>query len=120
MTDAAANAQCAELLDRAGSYLHARAVNLAGQTVDFRDQHVHWVEAGAEVIVAQTVQDALAKIDEGFSAAVLDFALMSETVEPVATHLAECCVRFVFYTGHLGIDELLAKWPGSTIHSKAG
>ena len=75
-------------------------------------------EAGAEVIVAQTVPDALARIDEGFSAAVLDFALMSETVEPVAAHLAECCVPFVFYTGHLGTDELLAKWPGSTIIQK--
>jgi DNA-binding response OmpR family regulator len=75
-------------------------------------------EAGAEVIVSQTVQDALAKTDEGVSAAVLDFALLSETVEPVASHLAECGVPFVFYTGHLGTDELLAKWPGSMVIQK--
>jgi len=50
----------------------------------------------------KTVQDALAKTDEGVSAAVLDFALMSETVEPVAAHLTECGVPFVLYTGNLG------------------
>jgi len=44
-------------------------------------------EAGAEVIVSQTVQDALAKIDEGLSAAILDFALLSETVEPMTAQL---------------------------------
>ena len=74
-------------------------------------------EAGAEVIVAQTVQDALAKTDEGVSAAVLDFALMSETVEPVAAHLTECGVPFVLYTG-TSVDELLAKWPKSAVIQK--
>ena len=64
-------------------------------------------EAGAEVIVSQTVQDALAKTDKDISAAILDFALISETVEPVAAHLVEYGVPFVFYTGHLGTDELL-------------
>ena len=44
-------------------------------------------EAGAEVIVSQTVQDALAKTDEGLSAAILDFALLSETVEPMNAQL---------------------------------
>ena len=75
-------------------------------------------EAGAEVIVSQTVQDALAKIDEGLSAAILDFALLSETVEPMAAQLTECGVPFVFYTGQLRTDELLAKWPGSTVFTK--
>jgi DNA-binding NtrC family response regulator len=75
-------------------------------------------EAGAEVIVSQTVQDALAKTDKDISAAILDFALISGTVEPVAAHLVEYGVPFVFYTGHLGTDELLAKWPGSTIIQK--
>ena len=42
-------------------------------------------EAGAEVIVSQTVQDALAKTHEGLSAAILDFA--SETVEPMTAQL---------------------------------
>ena len=59
-------------------------------------------EAGAEVIFSQTVQDALAKTDKDISAAILDFALMSETVEPVAAHLTECGVPFVLYTGNLG------------------
>ena len=56
-------------------------------------------EAGAEVIVSRTVGDAVVKADAAVSAAILDVALGSETVEPVLARLAERGVPFMFYTG---------------------
>jgi DNA-binding response OmpR family regulator len=76
-------------------------------------------EAGAEVIgPCQTVAGALAAADGSVSAAILDVSLRSETVEPVAVRLSEFGVPFLFYTGQLGTDELLAKWPGKTVVQK--
>jgi DNA-binding response OmpR family regulator len=75
-------------------------------------------EAGAEVIVSRTVGDAVVKADAAVSAAILDVALGSETVEPVLARLAERGVPFMFYTGKLGTDELLAAWPGYKVVTK--
>jgi len=77
-----------------------------------------FAEAGAEVIVARTVPDALVKADARVSVAVLDVAIGSHSAEPVIARLAERGVPFLFYTGKLDIDELLAAWPGYKVVTK--
>jgi len=77
------------------------------------------IEAGAQIVgPCQSVREALAPVDENLSAAVLDIHLVSETVAPVAAQLAEHGVPFIFYTGQLGTDELLAEWPGRKVVQK--
>jgi DNA-binding response OmpR family regulator len=75
-------------------------------------------EAGAEVIVSRTVRDALVKADARVSVAILDVVIGGQTAEPVAERLAEAGVPFLFYTGKLGTDELLAAWPGHKVVTK--
>jgi DNA-binding response OmpR family regulator len=75
-------------------------------------------EAGAEVIVSRTVRDALVKADARVSVAILDVAIGRQTAEPVVARLSEGGVPFLFYTGKLGTDELLAAWPGHKVVTK--
>ena len=69
-------------------------------------------EAGAEVIAqCRTVGDALEKAeDDDIEVAVLDLRLGEESVTPVARKLAERGVPFLFYTGQLDADPVLAEW----------
>ena len=79
------------------------------------------VEAGAEIAgVCRTVKDALAVAkQDGVVAAILDFRLGSETVEPVARQLSSSGIPFVFYTGQLEAEHLLrSEWPGCKILRK--
>jgi DNA-binding response OmpR family regulator len=62
-------------------------------------------EAGARILAAATVSDALRLVDAamqdgGISAAVLDINLGGEMVTPVADALARLGVPFLFATGH--------------------
>jgi DNA-binding response OmpR family regulator len=57
--------------------------------------------AGARVVVAQTLADAIRLVGEReISAAVLDFGLGDDSVSAVCGHLRERGVPFMFYTGH--------------------
>jgi DNA-binding response OmpR family regulator len=63
------------------------------------------LEAGAKVLVAASVADALRLVDMaagdgGLSAAVLDINLGGEVVMPVADALASLGVPFLFTTGY--------------------
>jgi DNA-binding response OmpR family regulator len=78
-------------------------------------------EAGAEIAgVSRTVKDALALAKQnGVAAAILDFRLGCETVEPVARQLSRRGIPFVFYTGQLEAEHLLgSEWPGCKILRK--
>ena len=57
--------------------------------------------AGAKVVVARTLADAVRLIEErDVSAAVLDFGLGGDSVSAVCGHLRERGIPFMFYTGH--------------------
>jgi DNA-binding response OmpR family regulator len=97
----------------------ARVLIVEDDFIILNDLETLLAEAGAEVIgPCQIVADALAVADGSVSTAILDVSLRSETIEPVAARLYEFGVPFLFYTGQLGTDELLAKWPGTTVVQK--
>jgi DNA-binding response OmpR family regulator len=101
------------------SLIGARVLLVEDDFIILTELETLLTEAGAEVVgPCQTVGDALALVDGRVSAAILDFALRHDTVEPVAAQLAECGVPFVFYTGQLETDALLAAWPGSKVVRK--
>ena len=57
--------------------------------------------AGARVVVARTLADALRLVESrDVSAAVLDFGLGDDSVSAVCGHLRERGIPFMFYTGH--------------------
>jgi DNA-binding NtrC family response regulator len=69
-------------------------------------------EAGALVVGPyRTPSEALPFVEKSLSAAVLDIRLRSETVARVAKKLAELAIPFIFYTGQLQTDEILAERP---------
>lgn len=74
-------------------------------------------DAGAEIVgLCRSVEEALPLAEEdGLTAAVLDFRLGSETVEPVAQRLAERGIPFVFYTGQVRSEATLAEWPNCKV-----
>lgn len=62
-------------------------------------------DAGYEVAVANTIEEALAAIDQGpLAAAILDLNLKGKKVYPVAEKLAAAEVPFIFATGGGGKD----------------
>jgi DNA-binding response OmpR family regulator len=62
-------------------------------------------EAGYEVVVANTIEEAVEAVDEGpLAAAILDLNLKGRKVYPVAEKLAALDVPFVFATGGGGKD----------------
>jgi DNA-binding NtrC family response regulator len=76
-------------------------------------------EAGGEVGLCRTVEDALALVDnDSFSAAVLDFRMGEETTAGVADRLNGRNVPFAFYTGQAEVDPLRALWPACKIVAK--
>src|SRR5438105_1666736 len=77
-------------------------------------------DAGAEVIgPSHTLQDALALAErEHLTAAILDIQLGHDRVGPLAQHLADRGIPFVFYTGQTHTDPILTQWPNSKVLSK--
>jgi DNA-binding response OmpR family regulator len=76
-------------------------------------------EAGADTLEARTVEDALMMAEqEGISAAVLDIRIGLDSVAPVARRLAASGTPFLFYTGQVGNDRLMAEWPECKIIPK--
>ena len=77
-------------------------------------------EAGAEVLGPSYDLDNALDLagDEGLSAAVLDIRLGKDTIAPVARLLTERGIPFVFYSGQIDNDPILAEWPTSTLVSK--
>jgi DNA-binding response OmpR family regulator len=62
-------------------------------------------DAGYEVIVANSIDEAIAAIDEGpLAAAILDLNLKGKKVYPVAEKLAAIDTPFIFATGGGGRD----------------
>ncbi len=62
-------------------------------------------DAGYEVLIANSVPDAIATIDrEGTDAAILDLNLHGKKVYPVAEKLAAAGIPFIFATGAGGHD----------------
>lgn len=76
--------------------------------------------AGAEVVEGcRTLADALALAKaDGFAAAVLDVRIGHDSIVPVARQLAAREVPFVFYTGQVANDRMMAEWPACRILSK--
>jgi len=73
-------------------------------------------EAGAQVSPCRTVPQALATAGkQDIDVAVLDVRIGSATVTPVARQLAERGTPFIFYTGQVENDAILAQWPGSRV-----
>jgi DNA-binding NarL/FixJ family response regulator len=77
-------------------------------------------DAGAETVqTCRTVKDALARADEEtLSAGILDVRIGPDSVAPVARRLAARGAPFVFYTGQVENNRLLAEWPNCKIISK--
>jgi DNA-binding NtrC family response regulator len=69
-------------------------------------------EAGAEVIGARTIDEALNRVQHfNCSAAVLDFRIGRRTVTPVASLLTKRGIPFVFYTGQTASELAMTEWP---------
>jgi len=78
------------------------------------------LEGGAgRVDSCRTIEEALARANaDDIEAAVLDVRVGHESIAPVARQLAARGIPFVFYTGQVGNDRMIAEWPGCKIVSK--
>ena len=66
------------------------------------DLQMEFEDAGAVVVRADSVAKAMAALEAGVDAAVLDYTLRSRTTaEPVATALEDTGIPYVFYSGDL-------------------
>ena len=73
-------------------------------------------DAGAEIVTASTLPDALkCATDEPLSAALLDVRLGRKTTEAVADVLAARSVPFAFYTGQALPEEIRGKHPHAAV-----
>src|SRR3954447_24899913 len=73
-------------------------------------------DAGAHVFAATQLAYALRLADHpDLSAAVLDYRLGQEDVEPLCRRLAQRGIPFIFYSGHADVLKL---WPEATLVSK--
>jgi CheY-like chemotaxis protein len=76
-------------------------------------------EAGAEIVSAATVGEALKSAETAsLSAAVLDVRLGRQTTEPVADALTSRKVPFLFYSGQALPDHMRDKYPKARILMK--
>jgi DNA-binding NtrC family response regulator len=77
-------------------------------------------EAGAaSVRTCRTMDEALALVEqESFTAAVLDVRIGHDSIAPLARRLQSCGTPFLFYTGQVSNDRIMAEWPKSRIVSK--
>jgi DNA-binding response OmpR family regulator len=68
-------------------------------------------EAGARVITAQTVKEALTLLDlERFTASVLDFKLKGGTADDLCHELIERRIPFVIYSGYTNVEGDCSRW----------
>jgi DNA-binding response OmpR family regulator len=75
--------------------------------------------AGAEVVgPARTLDVALSLADQPLSAAVLDVRLGRFPIIRVARTLTSRKIPFVFYTGQVRTDPVLAEWPEVKVITK--
>lgn len=58
-----------------------------------------FADAGAQTVLAATVDEALAALRPEITAAILDMGLNGESVRPVAQKLAELGIPFIFHSG---------------------
>jgi DNA-binding response OmpR family regulator len=73
--------------------------------------------AGAEVVgPCRTLAEARGVVvADGISGAVLDFRLGRQTSLPVARQLRERGIPFLFFTGQINTNELLAEYPSAKV-----
>ena len=64
----------------------------------------HLKDAGAEVVVAYTLKDALDKASANLSAAVIDHKLLDHTTDEVCLKLIARNIPFIVYTGFPDLD----------------
>jgi DNA-binding response OmpR family regulator len=76
--------------------------------------------AGADQVQpCRTIEDAVRVAEaDGISAAILDVRIGADSIAPVARKLAARGTPFIFYTGQLGNDPLVAEWPNCKTISK--
>lgn len=71
-------------------------------------------DKGARVSVATTLSSALdVALSDSFCAALLDFRLGRQTIEPVANVLARRGIPFLFFSAHPIPVGLRARYPGA-------
>jgi DNA-binding NtrC family response regulator len=77
-------------------------------------------DAGADsVYLCRTVGEAAAALDcRKITVAVLDVRIGRDSIAPVARKLAQSDTPFLFYTGQVAGDRIIAEWPDRTILSK--
>jgi DNA-binding NtrC family response regulator len=77
-------------------------------------------DAGADSVYScRTVGEATAVLDcRKVAVAVLDARIGGDSVAPVARKLAQSDTPFLFYTGQIAGDRIMAEWPDRTIVSK--
>ena len=68
-------------------------------------------DAGAEVVVAATVDEATTVARDGIDCAVLDVSLLDGEVFPAADILVERGIPFLFQSGHANIEGLKQRYP---------
>jgi DNA-binding response OmpR family regulator len=68
-------------------------------------------EAGARVIPAQSVKQALNVLDvEAITASVLDFKLKGGTADDLCHQLTERKIPFVIYSGYTNVEGECSRW----------
>jgi DNA-binding response OmpR family regulator len=68
-------------------------------------------EAGASVIPAQSVREALDLLDvEAITASVLDFKLKGGTADDLCHQLTERKIPFVIYSGYTNVEGECSRW----------
>jgi DNA-binding NtrC family response regulator len=77
-------------------------------------------DAGAEIMgCCRNVPDALRALEQNqISVAILDVRIGHTTIAPVARGLAKRGTPFLFYTGQVESDPILAEWAGHVVLSK--
>jgi DNA-binding response OmpR family regulator len=78
------------------------------------------LEAGAEIAGrCRTVKEGLAAArKDDVAVAILDVRIGRETISPVARQLASQGTPFIFYTGQVENEPLLAEWQDRTVLAK--
>jgi DNA-binding response OmpR family regulator len=78
------------------------------------------LEAGAVIAgCCRTLKEGLAAANsDGVAVAILDVRLGRDTIAPVARKLASRGTPFLFYTGQVETDPILAEWTDRTILTK--
>jgi DNA-binding NtrC family response regulator len=77
-------------------------------------------EAGADAIhCCRTIRQATAMLDQKKTmAAILDVRIGGDSITPVARTLVQRGTPFLFYTGQINGDRIMAEWPDRPVLSK--